>query len=1149
MTAGLFSAVDLQDIGGDPLSGFRLDRLELYNWGTFNERVWAFRADGRNGLLTGDIGSGKSTIVDAITTLLLPANRISYNKAAGAETRERNLRSYVLGYYKSERSEVTGSSRPVALRDAGSYSVILGVFTNRGYDACVTIAQVFWTRDGHQGQPDRFFVTADRGMSVIGDFADFGTDIAALKKKLRAAGARTYDHFPDYGKDFRRRLGIESEQAMELFHQTVSMKSVGNLNDFVRSHMLEPFDAASWTDRLVAHFEDLTRAHEAVRRAQAQLAELEPLLADCDSYDSLGAEIQSVTDQRAALRYYFADRKSGLLDRQISGLEKDRAAREQALGRLKDLLAELRKKETGLQLERAGHGGDRLSEIERRLAEDTKAAEERMRKAERFGELLAKAGMEPVETARQFSSRRREIVEAAAADSQHRADCQNRLTEVSVEAKVAQGRAAELNAELVSLRSRTSSIPKRSLDLRQLLCRELHLAEPELPFAGELIQVRPEESGWEGAAERLLHSFALSLLVPDEHYPAVSDWINDHHLGARLVYYRVPAQAAVRGPARGSETGPRGGPDGRLLFAKLEIKDTEFYPWLERELSIRAGFDCVETMAEFRRAPKAITKAGQIKGSGGRHEKDDRTRIDDRSSYILGWTNAQKVSALLRQAAGLQEKQNKLAATQRALKADLETAIGRGQVLAGLSETREYTEIDWQAVVVRIEDLEAEKQRLEQSSGELERLTRQLETVKQEIVTAEAERESASSKIGSLGNEIETARRSLDEARSVLADAGCEPARAHFAAIAERMTARPLAGLRLAVPADCDQADRTAHGVLTSLIDGRTSRRNTLGNKIVSRMGDFRQRYPLETADFDDSVLSAGGYRDLHRRLVDDDLPRFQAQFKTYLNTNTIRDIAGFHSQLNKQGQLIRERVAIINESLVGVDYNPGRYIRLEAQRTPNVEIREFAAELRACTDDSISGDGSDQYSEQKFLQVSRIIERFRGREGQAEADAAWTRRVTDVRNWYIFSASERWREDNTEYENYTDSGGKSGGQKEKLAYTILAASLAYQFKLEWGATRSKTFRFVVIDEAFGRGSDESTRFALELFRRLGLQLLIVTPLQKIHVIEPYVSAVGFVDNPEHNNSRLQTLTIEEYRARQLAHLLSQQVTVPVAGS
>src|SRR6266702_6447488 len=118
----------------EPLSGFRLARLELRNWGTFDDLVWTLRADGRNTLVTGDIGSGKSTVVDAITTLLLPANRISYNKAAGAETRERDLRSYVLGHYKSERNEATGTNRPVGLRDRRSFSVILGVFTNRGFD-------------------------------------------------------------------------------------------------------------------------------------------------------------------------------------------------------------------------------------------------------------------------------------------------------------------------------------------------------------------------------------------------------------------------------------------------------------------------------------------------------------------------------------------------------------------------------------------------------------------------------------------------------------------------------------------------------------------------------------------------------------------------------------------------------------------------------------------------------------------------------------------------------------------------------------------------------------------------------------------------------------------------------------------------------
>ena len=385
----------------------------------------------------------------------------------------------------------------------------------------------------------------------------------------------------------------------------------------------------------------------------------------------------------------------------------------------------------------------------------------------------------------------------------------------------------------------------------------------------------------------------------------------------------------------------------------------------------------------------------------------------------------------------------------------------------------------------------------------------------------------------------------------ILAEDACGPARAQFAVIGE-----VLAGAGRPAPASaaaCDRAETEAGTEFSALAAKRGDRLARLSNKIVAAMGEFRRQYPVETAELDDSVESADGYRELHGRLTGDDLPRFRRQFKTYLNQNTIRDIAGFQSQLNKQAELIRERIATINTSLVGVDYNPGRYIRLESLPSPHGDIRDFRADLRACTDDAVSGEDSDHYSEQKFLQVSRIIERFRGRDGLTEVDRRWTRFVTDVRNWYTFAASERYREDDTEYEHYADSGGKSGGQKEKLAYTILAASLAYQFKLEWGAAKSRTFRFAVIDEAFGRGSDESTRFALELFGRLGLQLLIVTPLQKIHVIEPYVSAVGFVDNPQSNNSRLQTLTIDEYQARRAAHQIAQQIEVsdlvPAAGS
>ncbi len=77
------------------------------------------------------------------------------------------------------------------------------------------------------------------------------------------------------------------------------------------------------------------------------------------------------------------------------------------------------------------------------------------------------------------------------------------------------------------------------------------------------------------------------------------------------------------------------------------------------------------------------------------------------------------------------------------------------------------------------------------------------------------------------------------------------------------------------------------------------------------------------------------------------------------------------------------------------------------------------------------------------------------------------------------------------------------------MAYTILAASLAYQFGLDVETVRSRTFRFVVIDEAFGKGTDDSATYALKLFATLKLQVLVVTPLQKNHVIDPFVASVG----------------------------------------
>ncbi|GLY20135.1 ATP-binding protein [Kineosporia sp. NBRC 101677] len=1100
-----------------PSSGFRLRRLEVWNWGTFHHKVWSLEIAGGHALVTGDIGSGKSTLVDAVTTLLLPANRISYNKAAGAQTRERDLRSYVLGHHKFERNELTGNSRPVALRSPGQdYSALVAVFASG--EAVVSLAQVYWLKEGQAGQPERLFVVADRELSIAGDLAGFGSEIAALKRRLKKQpGTGVHDSFPPYGNDFRRRMGIASDQAMELFHQTVSMKSVSNLNDFVRTHMLEPFDADRWINQILLHFEDLTRAHDSVVRARRQLEALTPILDEGSKYDDLSAQQVQLAQVRAHLPFFTAARR----------LEAFAAEAEAGQKRIDGLAAESRQltKRSGelesqreqLQLQRAGLGGDRLHVLEESITRAVSECERRRATAEKVNELLGRVELTPITDARGFAQMREALDEVRSGFETASAEVDNRLTDIAVEQKEIKSDSDEIRDELTSLQQRRSNIPRRSLQLRDQLCEHLGVSTETLPFAGELIQVRNDAAAWEGAAERVLHGFGLSLLVPNSHYGSVAAWINDRHLGVRLVYYRVPATLAAthRHQVPGPET----------LFHRLEIKsDSEFYGWIERELFSRAAHVCASTMDAFQLAERAVTVTGQIK-EARRHVKDDSKAIDDRRNYVLGWSNQAKVDALLAQALLLNNRRQQLVDEQKRLADRRDVLRRQGTALDQLDVYQSYDDLDHESVSRQIARDQAEKDEIERSSKDLERITDQLKSVAEELLA--------------LNEQIQQGNRDLGRAHADLERAGAGQRECLDVLQSGEDVPEP-AGMSTYVPdpapatADAWQNwERSTGDRVTIEIDRRQKLLRTCESNLVRLMSAFREANRTETADMDASVEALGEFRAMHHRLLQDDLPRFEAEFKNFLNTNTIRDIAMFRSKLAQEEELIRERVGRINTSLNDIDYNPGRYITLETTRTPNIEIRDFRSELHACTDDALGGDG-EQYSEQKFLQVQKLVERFRGRAGQVDADKAWTRRVTDVRNWFVFSASERHRDDDSEFETYTDSAGKSGGQKEKLAYTILAASLAYQFQLD--SEQDKTFRFVVIDEAFGRGSDESTRFALTLFRRIGLQLLIVTPLQKIHVIEPYVDAVGFVENKTGSNSRLQTLTIEEFRTRRELH-------------
>ena len=1110
--------LELEFIGDDALAGFRLQRLEVLNWGTFDAKVWTLHLGGKNALLTGDIGSGKSTLVDAVTTLLVPSQRIAYNKAAGADARERSLRSYVLGHYKSERQDTLGSVKPVALRNPNSYSVVLGVFHNEGYGKTVTLAQVFWMKD-IQGQPARFYAVCERDLSITADFSRFGTDIAQLRKRLRGDQIEVFDSFPPYGAWFRRRFGIDNEQALDLFLQTVSLKSVGNLTDFVRSHMLEPFEVAPRITALIGHFDDLNRAHEAVLKAKRQVEMLDPLVADCARHTELVQTRDNLRACREALRPWFAGLKLELLDKRLAALDEELARHHTQIARLEDQKRAQQTRERELRRTIAEQGGDRIENLAEQIRRKQEDLQRCRNKAKRYAELIHALGLHPGESAEDFLDQRRRCADLREQAQAHEARVQNDLNEAGVLFARERSEHAQLLEEIRGLKARRSNIDEKQVVVRRSLCRALNLAEEDMPFAGELLQVREEQRDWEGAAERLLRNFGLSLLVPDRHYPQVAEWVDATHLKGRLVYFRVRESGRAELPSLHSDS----------LVRKLLVKpDSVYYDWLEREVAHRFDLACCATQEQFRRETRAVTRAGQIKAPGERHEKDDRHRLDDRSRYVLGWSNAAKIAALEDKARALEAGLGEIGARISALQKEQKVLKTRLDTFAKLDEYQDFRELDWRPLAVDITRMEEEKRQLEAASDILKTLSAQLQEVEAALVESEQQLRERSDKRSRTEQKRNDALELQQQTRAVLQEA--VPAQTERFEQLAALRAEAL-GEQPPTVESCDNRERDMRDWLQSRIDAEDKKLGRLREKIVDAMRTFQTVYPLETQEVDVAVEAAGEYRGMLERLRTDDLPRFEVRFKELLNENTIREVANFQSQLARERETIKERIARINESLTQIDYNPGRYIVLETQAAPDADIRDFQSELRACTEGALSGSNDSQYSETKFLQVRRIIERFRGREGQADTDRRWTAKVTDVRNWFVFAASERWREDDSEYEHYADSGGKSGGQKEKLAYTVLAASLAYQFGLEWGAVRSRSFRFVVIDEAFGRGSDESAQYGLRLFAQLNLQLLIVTPLQKIHIIEPFVAAVGFVHNENGRTSVLRNLSIEEYQA------------------
>ncbi|MEM7181374.1 MAG: ATP-binding protein, partial [Spirochaetota bacterium] len=128
-------------------AGFRLQYMQVFNWGTFHDKVYSIRPAGNNSLLTGANGSGKTTWIDALLTLLVPERRYRfYNQSSGsAKKGDRNEITYVQGNYGDIIEEESQATVLQKLRPekATTYSILLVCFQNANKEN-VTLFQARW---------------------------------------------------------------------------------------------------------------------------------------------------------------------------------------------------------------------------------------------------------------------------------------------------------------------------------------------------------------------------------------------------------------------------------------------------------------------------------------------------------------------------------------------------------------------------------------------------------------------------------------------------------------------------------------------------------------------------------------------------------------------------------------------------------------------------------------------------------------------------------------------------------------------------------------------------------------------------------------------------------------------------------------------
>ena len=1069
--------------------------LQLVNWGGYDgyHRV---RFAPTATLLCGGSGSGKSTLMDAYIALMMPHTTPFNGASNGAVTgrprgqEQRNIVSYGRGKLDESRTD-EGATRMRVLRGDGADTWTAVAMTWADQDgARFTAVRAWYIPAAARIHDDTVRVRA----TFDGDFDLRSLEAAAgrrlIDSAVRAVGLETVSTDREFSARLHTALGIgaagSGAKAMNLLSRIQAGQQITTVDDLYKKMVLEEPETLATADAVVAHFDGLDDTRARMLTARQQVRALEPIRGLRGRIEAAAERMRLIdavghfADPTSLAALWQAQRRQSLLHDVETELRARKLGADQAVREKQELAKAAEAERDGMSEVLRTSGGDQLETAQRELRDVERRSTEVERQRERLDAALAAIGVE-VRTGRQFNALA-EKARLVLVEGEGKAGARDGYAEARAARTAAEREVAELEAERRQAERRSDNIPAALHESRELLARAAGLGVEDLPFVGELIELRTEFEPWREAFNLALGGFATTLLIDSDRLPLFRTAINT---------VRTPVRLRYEGVAVGQPTAPPR--DDRTLPGRLDYRTSPFTGWLQDRLVDRFNFVCVASPEDLRRHSTALTMSGQMsQGNRGAHGGHGRANV-------LGFSNQRRLQEL---AAAIDEARWRLGDAidaQDAAANSLDALDARDaayRVVADLS----WDQVDVEALAAErtrwlgvIDEVTTGNPTIARIQQQIARAQDKVMTLREDIGRAKHERDRIADKWGEVVEAVDGA----DETLEAAGDAGIELT-AEQAAYLDRQFEVPEAGSSASPSDELRRFDAALENASQRLSADQRSAQETLAEQretLRRTLATFLDRWPNPNllADPDSSV---GDFERMLDDLEASGLHELEEEWRDSLLNLSGNDLTNLDSALSRSLREIRERIEPINLIMQDLPfYDDDHRLQIATRENQSVVRQRFRRELRDVRALIEAADGDEQ-RELAYARMSKLIDRIR-RSAPDFAD------LIDVRNHVRVSAERVDAVTKEHVALYDHIGEKSGGESQELIAFIVGAALRYQLG-DAGSERPR-YAPVFLDEALIKADAHFTARAIGAWRGLGFQLVIGAPNDKYSAIEPHV--------------------------------------------